>query len=55
MSTFNAARASLMGQFHEKIEWGILPWLRKNKIPILVFGSLTKKISLYALGEYLSY
>jgi hypothetical protein len=33
----------LKGQFHEKIKWGILPWLRKNKKQISIFGYLTKK------------
>jgi hypothetical protein len=39
-----------MGQFHEEIGWGILPWLGRTKSKFK-FGYLTKKISFCALGE----
>jgi hypothetical protein len=30
----------LIEQFHEKVKWGTLPWLRKNKINIKIIGVL---------------
>jgi hypothetical protein len=37
---FHQGLANLMGQFHEKFEWGTMPWLRKNKINIKIIGVL---------------
>jgi hypothetical protein len=42
--TFNNSLADLKEQYHEGIEWDILPWLRKNKRQIGIFGYLAKKI-----------
>jgi hypothetical protein len=45
-SPLSTRLGDLKGQFLEKIEWGILPWLRKNKKQNWIFGYLTKRIPL---------
>ncbi len=36
----------LKGQYYEKVEWGIIYWLKKNKSQTLFFDYLTKIFSM---------
>jgi hypothetical protein len=42
---------SLAGKINEKIKWGNLCWLRKNKKQMLIFGHLAKLMPFCPLGE----
>jgi hypothetical protein len=44
ISALSTCPGEIKGQFHDKIEWDVILWLRKNKIQIYFKANLAKRI-----------